>query len=67
MRIVSYIAFAAGLALGAVWLLQELGVGAWIEHADSGASAALLLGLTLYLLDRQRHERPDAADPDINA
>ena len=42
-------------------------MGAWIEHADSGASAALLLGLTLYLLDRQRHERPDAADPDINA
>lgn len=63
MRIVSYIAFAAGLALGAVWLLQELGMGAWIEHADSGASAALLLGLTLYLLDRQRHESAEAEDP----
>ena len=60
MRIASYIAFAAGLALALVWILQEFGSVDWLDHPDSGAMAAILLGLTLCLLDRQRRERPEA-------
>lgn len=67
LRAASFIASAAGLALAGVWALQELGQGAWLEHPDSGAMALLLLGLTLFLLDRQRREAAGAEGPDPSA
>ena len=67
LRTASFVTFAAGLALAGVWALQELGLGAWLEHPDSAAMAMLLLGLTLYLLDRQRRESAEAGDPGPSA